>query len=538
MKRRDLAWLAVLQAVVLLAVGVFQHSPGYMDADYYTIMGKQLAAGSTAEPFLWNYLDDPQGLPHAGFAYWQPLAAMLAAVGVALLRGVEAFAAARLPFFLLAVGIPPLTALLAYALGGRRLWAWMAGVLAVFSGFYLPYLAVPDTFTPLMVLGALFFLVALWEGGDEGEKGCGWLFGGVKAATCRGVVWPLGLGVLAGLFSLARAEGFLWLLAAWGVLFLAKQRRLQPYGWALGGYLAVAAPWMLRNWHAFGALSAPGGLRALWLTEYNDVFLYPASQLTFARWWATGWEAILRARGHAALTNALSAVAVQGQIVWLPFALVGAWQQRRKPAVAAGVGMWGLLWLLMSVVFPFAGERGGFFHAGAAVQPLVWALAPLGLAAALRPLARWRRWDFPQAERVLGWGLVAAAVLLSLLAVQRRVIGSDWRKTAWDKEWRAFVRLEAGLEARGVPKDAVILVNNPPGFTLFTGRPSLVVPSGSRTSAGEVARRYGARYWILEPDHPKPFNHAYCHPTTVPPPWRYAGEIARDVPFFVLESAP
>ena len=38
---------------------------------------------------------------------------------------------------------------------------------------------------------------------------------------------------------------------------------------------------------------------------------------------------------------------------------------------------------VMTVIFPFAGSRGSFFHAGAAFQPYWWIAAPIGLDAVL-----------------------------------------------------------------------------------------------------------------------------------------------------------
>ena len=73
MRFRDYLLLALLQALALGAVAAFQHGPGYMDAEYYAVLGRRLATGQgPTEPFLWNYLDDPQGIPHPAFGYWAP----------------------------------------------------------------------------------------------------------------------------------------------------------------------------------------------------------------------------------------------------------------------------------------------------------------------------------------------------------------------------------------------------------------------------------------------------------------------------------
>ena len=88
--------LFIIGFIVTAAVGLFQTVPGYMDADYYFMGGLRLAQGhGFNEQILWNYLDAPRGLPHPAFAYWMPLASILAAVALALalsgIAGVVAF---------------------------------------------------------------------------------------------------------------------------------------------------------------------------------------------------------------------------------------------------------------------------------------------------------------------------------------------------------------------------------------------------------------------------------------------------------------
>ena len=151
--------LAVLGLSVVTLVAAFQSAPGYMDADYYYAGGLQMATGhGFTEPYLWNYLDDPAGLPHPSNAYWMPLASLLAAAGAALF-GPGSWSAARVGFLAVAAAIPPLTAALAWSLTSRRDLALTSGLLAVFSAFYLPYLPITDTFGLYMLFGGTFFLL-------------------------------------------------------------------------------------------------------------------------------------------------------------------------------------------------------------------------------------------------------------------------------------------------------------------------------------------------------------------------------------------
>ncbi|HEX7975434.1 MAG TPA: hypothetical protein VF498_13585, partial [Anaerolineales bacterium] len=383
MTLRRYLFLFLLGLGAALAVAAFQHTPGYMDADYYYAGGLRLAQGQgLSEPFLWNYLDDPAGLPHPSHAYWMPLASFLAAAGMLVTRAVG-FDSGRLGFVLVAGSLPPLTALLAYSLTNRRDSAMLAGLLAVFPAFYLPFLPTTDNFGLYMLLGGMWLAVLGLEG---------------RASSLQ----PVALGLLAGLMHLARADGVLWL----GISLLAvgfRQRRTVSSGMppadptlrppsprarilaslalCLLGYLLIMGPWMLRNLAAFGSLLAPGGGRALWVTQYDELFAYPASLLTPAHWWGAGLGSLLRARLAAFGQTLESAFAVQGQIFLSPLVLLGFWRMRQDSRVRWGGLAWLITFLALTLAFPYQGARGGFFHSGAAVQPLIWALVPVGLEA-------------------------------------------------------------------------------------------------------------------------------------------------------------
>jgi hypothetical protein len=499
MSARGYLTVSLLGLGLVIVVASCQSAPGYMDASYYMAGGVWLADGEGFnEHILWNYLDDPAGLPHPSHGYWMPLASLLAALGM-LLSGGRAFAAARLGFLALAAIVPILTARLSYALTGRRDVALLAGILAAIGGFYLPYLTTTDAFGIYMFFGALFFLAL--TGFDGGAS--------LRPDTpVTSAFRALLLGGLAGLMHLTRADGVLWLAVA--ALFAprpvsgALQNRRWVAGriWAglfvLGGYLLVMGPWMARNLRAFGALLSPGGSRALWITSYDELFIYPASLLTPARWWESGLGAIAGARAWAAGLNLQTLLAVQGEIFLLPLMLAGLWRLRTHPVVRAGVLAWGLTFLLMSVIFPFQGARGGFFHSGAAIQPLLWAAAPLGLQAFLEWGSRRRGWDARQAGRFFKVGLVVIALLLTLFVAYNRVIGKDWGQPAWDERQRQYAQVEQALQARRSVPDSIMMVNDAPTYYLASRRPALSIPYGNLGTLTAVAQRYHARYLLLE----------------------------------------
>jgi hypothetical protein len=490
MSTRRLGLLFVLGLLVAGLAAVWVGAPGYMDADYYFASGKQIASGQGLwAPFIWNYLDDPAGLPHPTHTYWMPLGALVSAAGM-LLRGALTFRAAQLPFVLLAAMIPPVTAALSYAITRSPRQGWMAGLLAVLPGFYLPLLVTTETFGLYMLLGSAF--LALAAPSDRLRVGL------------RGIL----LGLVAGGMHICRADGLLWLavalgLASWeAVLSIRKGQpgslRL-PFA-VLAGYLAVTLLWYGRNLNLFESLMPPGGSRALWITAYDQTFSYPASGLTLQHWLAGGIGPLMQARWEALSMNLKTLLGVQGLVLLLPLSLAGMWRYRTDSRVQLGAGLWLVTFLVMTLVFPFAGSRGGFLHSGAAAQPLLWALAPAGLERLVEWGQRARGWRKGQALRVFSAGLLALVGVLTAGLYLQRVIGTNPAQPAWAAGERTYQAVGQALEERGVPLDAVVLVNNPPGFFAATGRPAIVIPDGPLDRSLQAAQDFGARYLLLEPD--------------------------------------
>lgn len=505
--------LFLLAFAVFAGVSAFQSAPGYMDADYYYLGGWQLATGrGFTEPVLWNYLDDPSGIPHPSHAYWMPLTSLVAWVSLAFgeASGVplDSFSPSRWGFLVLAALGPPLSASLADRLTRDRTLPVLSGMLAIFSGFYLPFLPTSDTFAVYLVLGALF----LWVVVDGASRPGRYLL----------------LGAIAGLMHLARADGVVWVglagLAAWGPGWLFLYRRGRPSARErVGGLLLVAVgygvvmgPWLARNLMAFGSPLSPGGAKTLWMTGYDELFSYPSDLLTPRRWWAAGLTAALNARAWALGLNLQTAFAVQGVILLTPLIALGLWERRHDPRARVGVLAWVVTFVVMTFVFPFPGARGGFFHSGVAVQPLFWAVAPLGLARVNRWGARRRGWDPTRATRMFGWGLVGLALLLSALIVATRVLGVGSESGNWNESAATYRRLDRALQARGAEAGDRVMVNNPPGYFVVTGREALVIPDGGPETTLAAARQFGARFLLLESNHVRGLNGLYEDPEDRP----------------------
>lgn len=467
--------LALLGLGLASAIAQFQRFPGYLDSDYYFGGGIQLAEGrGFTEPYLWNYLDDPQGLPHPSHGYWMPLSSIIAALGM-WSTGQTTFQAGRLGFLLLAALVPVATAALAFRFSQRRDLSLISGLLAVFSIYYAPFLAVPDNYGLYLVLGGLYFLTL-----------------GSRRTYSYFI-----LGLLAGLLTLARSDGLLWL----GLTLLLIVWRFLSDKWAgaasinlllaLAGFLLIMGPWFWRNYSIYGTLLAPGGGHLLWLKTYDETFIYPANQLTMQSWLAQGWDKIISARLAALRWNLLNAFAAQGGVFLFPFILIALWQYRKDERVCLGALAWLGLLLVMTLIFPYAGSRGGFFHAGAALQPLWWTLAPLGLETVVAA-ARKRNMFTPAAFKVFQAALVVIAILMTAVIISIRVL------PGWGEGEQNYPRAEAFLQQNGIQSGDVVMVRNPPGYYLLTGRSAIVVPYGDEASMLDVAARYHAKYLIVE----------------------------------------
>lgn len=495
MNKRLIVLLYILGAVLAALAALGQPVPGYMDAEYYVAGGQRIANGNGfSEPFLWNYLDDPIGLPHPSHLYWMPMASVVAAFGMSIF-GTDSLWAARLPFILLSGLLPVLSANLSLFFLQDKRFAWLAGLLGVFSGIYIVYASIPETFVLYLVLGGLVWSVILadkWES-IPAKK---WFF---RAAA---------LGILVGLMHLTRADGILWV--AGGIFWLiwisrafksTTNLRVAIVGLVLfiAGYLFVMGTWYARNLDLFGTLMPAGNGRTLWITDYNQTFAFPANTLTAANWWSAGLATHLIARWNALLLNLKNLVAVQGLVILLPLMIAGIWSRKQR----RGIQFAGLMWLgtlaLMTLVFPFAGSRGGWLHSASAFQPLLWAAVPAGLERFVAWGQRHRGWQPERAMPVFAGLLVITVAVLTGWFYLTKVYGDGSPSSKWGYRYQIDKEVGEGLPDFNVSPQALVMVNNPPGFYLATRRSSIVIPGGGIEQTLAAADYYNAEYLVLEP---------------------------------------
>ncbi|MBI3244763.1 MAG: glycosyltransferase family 39 protein [Chloroflexi bacterium] len=472
MPRRDLFFLFFLALIFNFALASFVSGPWYVDDAYYFGGALRLASGEGfTEPYLWNYLGNPTALPQPSHLYWMPLTSIIAALSMMAFG--QSFAAARLPLILIASLLPLITYHCSLLTTGLRRHALAAGLLAIFCGFYAIYWGTTDSFALYAVVVSLTF-VALWRGLEIGD-------------------WRLVIaaGACAGLAHLTRADGVLvlLLLVLWTIgqeLFGGKGRSfvIRHSSSVVVGYLLVMLPWFIRNFIVAGSPFGVGGAGTLWLIEYNDIFNYPPN-LTPARYFAADWSVILDGKLQSLISNLQTIVAVQGMIFLTPLIAIGLWQLRKHMLYRIVTLYAVLLYAAMTFAFSLPGMRGGLFHSGAALMPFYFPAALIGLDATIDWIAaRLKHWKPEVAKRNFTVLVVALAATLTLALTIPRLSGSG--------EDSMFALL------RDLPREAVVMSNNPPGVWVATGHPGIPLPNGDGDTVIALADQFNVRYIVMD----------------------------------------
>ena len=517
-RRRDILWGLLLTVAVRLLMAGLTRRPGYTDTAYYAAGAIRIARGyGFTEPFIWNYLTDPAGIPHPGFLYWMPLPSLLAAAPAALFG--TSFFVLQLPFVILSSGIPILAYILTQRATENRRLAQGAGLVAIFGGFFFPYWTLPETFAPFALFGAL----ALHLAGCRGMK-----TGARRLQSGRSFV----AGLLVGLGHLTRADGFLLLpLIALAPLTGDQihptadgtgnrerpdtsnsshpgRRKAVRVGLVVLGYALVMAPWMARTVAVAGTPLSAAGAKTVWLTEYDDLFCYNCA-LTPASYLAWGWPNIMRSKLVALWINFQRFLAEDCLIVLFPLVILGLYRLRHRVDFRLASLYLGVIYLTHSLIFTFPGWRGGFFHASSAALPFVYTASMSGLDGAVAWATRRRkRWRHGEAVTVFTAAVVTIAALISGYVAWQRI--PTWREANSLHE-----RVDHWLAENDEP-GASVMAGDAPAFWYHTRRPAAAIPNGDVETILEVADRYDLRYLLLEANHPSPLADLYAGRTGHP----------------------
>jgi 4-amino-4-deoxy-L-arabinose transferase-like glycosyltransferase len=480
--RRD--WFLFAFIALVFAFGFTRgliEGPGFTDAFYHLNAANRLVSGQgLTDPYLWTYIGQPGALPAPSHLYWLPLTSISAALGMSVFNAPGAYWAAQLPFTLMYWGLCLIGFGLGARLGKTGRHAWLAGLLTLFSGFFVRFWGSIDTFAPYALVGAgcLLALGLLVQPGQGG-----W----------RVAVLALVAGALAALGHLTRADGVLLLMVGWAAVLwpfgkqgMAWRLRLLSLALMTLAYLLVMSPWFARNLSLIGSPLPVGGAQGIWFRQYNDIFAYPP-EASAATLFADGLGAFFESRWLAFSNNLGTFVVVEGLVVMAPLMLLALWRRRWEPFFRA-FWIYALgLHLVMTFVFPFPGYRGGLLHSAAALVPWWAVLGLLGLDDAVEWLVKRRRhWRAGSARVIFSAGLLVVAVGLTLIiSLPNRV-----PPISGPGEYAEVAQL--------VPVGERVMINDPAQFYYRTGLGGVVLPASPPEVIPAIARQYGVRYLLLE----------------------------------------
>jgi hypothetical protein len=456
--------------------------PGFTDVFYHLNAANRLVSGlGLTDAYLWTYIGALDTLPIPSHLYWMPLTSLSAALGMGLLNAPGDYTAAQLPFTLMFAGTIYVGFWLGSKLGTVRRHAWLAGLLTLFSGYYTRFWGAVDTFAPYAFVGSMclvFIGLAIQQATHEASRQR-WLF------------WVLA-GAMSALAHLTRADGILLLIVGWVVILwpfgsgMQVRERILSLAVITAAYLIVMMPWFIRNLNAIGTPMPLGGTKAIWFTEYNDIFNYPpvSSPATF---FANGLSTLLSSRWEAFTQNLATFIAVEGLVVMMPLMLVGLWRRHRQPFLR-GFWLYALgVHLAMTFIFPYPGYRGGLLHSAAALVPWWAVLGVIGLDDCIDWIARRRtRWNAQFAKVIFSGALLAVALFLSINIGLSNSVPPPATPGIY------------GQLKQKLPPDARVMINDPGQLYYFIGLSGVVIPNEEPQAILEIARKYQVDYLLLE----------------------------------------
>ena len=140
------------------------------------------------------------------------------------------------------------------------------------------------------------------------------------------------------------------------------------------------------------------------------------------------------------------------------------------------------------------------------------ATAGPGLEAVLLWAVRHRQgWRLDRAWPAFAGSLIAVALLVTAFALWR----SGVLNGEWNRRQQGYDEIGHWLAARG-EKEAPVMVGDAPAFAWHTGLPAVAIPNEPPTTIVAVARKYGARYLVLDAARPRTTDALYSGQASYP----------------------
>jgi hypothetical protein len=128
------------------------------------------------------------------------------------------------------------------------------------------------------------------------------------------------------------------------------------------------------------------------------------------------------------------------------------------------------------------------------------------------------------------------AILLSVLVLFGNPADQRSGLLAWGGKHALYQQIEQKLQAWGADPGDTMMVNNPPGYYVAARRPAISIPYADLVTVLTVARRYQARYLLLEFNQLPGEMDVYANPF-LSPQLKYLGSVGEGKVYeFVLQE--
>jgi hypothetical protein len=457
----------------------FAQTPGHGDSAFYYTVAKNIVSGrGPVIDYIVYFFGGLLPLPHYAGDFWNPSAAYLVAIPMALFgKSIGSALAAGI-----VAGVVPAAAAL---FAGRYTTGSLGvGVLAAILTFFSPFEVWFSVTTEAIIFAGAFGSVALYfmMKGDTSPR----FF--VLAA------------VFTGLANLMRQDNILLFAALECCILLAAltwKRRLQLGAAALAVHLLVLSPLLIENYSQLHVLFPAGPGKTAFLTTYEDFHSYGKriDWYTLRATW--GLQGILQRRLHTANEN-LGQVEYFTDPVLGGLALLAAadlvllqrrWRALRPflPALLFAL----FEYLFYSFVASFSGP-GSLIKCLATLLPFICLLLVQAL------------WNRVRAKSVVIAAVLALSAYCGYQGFQRNYVST----TFYNGVYRQYDTLKAMVQqdarTRGAdPAQVAIMARDTWDVNEGTGFDTVMIPNNDIPTILKVAAHYNAHYLLLPGKRPQ-----------------------------------
>jgi hypothetical protein len=446
--------------------------PGHGDYPFYYTVAENLVDGKGFQiDYIWHYLNHPNAIVHTSNDYWMPLTSVLISIPMFVL-GKSLFAALLFPI-IVGLAFSVLTYFISKIYSPSRLTAFLSAGLVLF----MPELFIKSLQTDSAIFYAFLVSASLL---------C--IIKGITHSTF--FLWA---GLFAGFAHLARQDGLLLIPVIMGTIFLSKQQSLRAkactFLLAMGIYLVVLSPLMVSNLRAFGKPFPPGPSKTMFITQYEDLYVY-SKELTFANYLKLGASEIAASKVKMAISHAWHLYERFGEflsilmIVGLAAGVASKEKRQHWMLYFPPLLFFAILLSFYTLIATFIGGGGGFLRSGMALTPFLVVIAV----------------DLMN-RMIAEKGVICASILIVLtlfvyhdISDTKQLIDTTAHLSEKLIKLKNIIEKDANQQGN---KDIVIMTRDPWEVYHSTRHKAIQIPNESLEVIYAVAQKYGANYLLL-----------------------------------------